>query len=177
MLNHNIWFLSPMTRKENLILTYQILYVSQQDLSHAAFFADHMLEKSSHAESWEVNWKEYLHQVAYMTAMVTAYGRPFTECRGKPQFPARVLKNLIPEEKLLHNSLLDLRNKVYAHTELAERKVRPIIFNNKPSAIEVLPSMRMSASELIAVRHLIKKISISIDARLKELAPDIQGEI
>ncbi|WP_145927220.1 hypothetical protein [Jeongeupia sp. USM3] len=165
-----------MSRQKNVLLTYQILYVSQQDLSQAAFFAQHLLDKALHFEPWEARWQSYLHQGAYMTAMVVAYGRPFTESRGYPRFPAKLLQNLTPEEKDLHSSLLSLRNKIYAHTDLIERKVRPIFFNDKPSAIEALPPMRMSASELKSVRLPISKISHSINAKLHELVPEVREE-
>ena len=160
--------MSPTALAQSLA-TYQLLHVAQQDLSQAAFFADHLRRQGWHAEPWEVSWQDYLHQGAYMTSMVVAYARPFTESRGWPKFPSRLLR-LDQEQKLLHKRLLQLRNEIYAHTDVAARKIRPIVFEGKPSAIEVLPPMRMSPSELLAVRKLIFGIGEAVNIRLEELA-------
>lgn len=155
-----------------MVATYQLLHVAQQDLSQAAFFADHLRQQGWHAEPWEGSWQDYLHQGAYMTAMVVAYARPFTGSRGWPKFPARLLR-LDAEQKLLHERLLQLRNELYAHSDVAARRARPIMFKGKPNAIEALPPMRMSATELLAVRKLILTISQGVNARLEELSRDV----
>lgn len=156
--------------KRNDRETYQLLHVAQQDLSQAAFFADHLLTQCWHFEPWETTWREYLHQSAYVTAMVVAYGRPFTESRGWPKFPTRILKVLDQDQKKVHERLLALRNEVYAHTDVSARKVRPIIFNGKPTAVEVLPPMRFDAEELRSIRQLVSTISHAIQAKLQELS-------
>ncbi len=155
--------------KNNAHQTYQILHVAQLDLSQAAFFADHLITQGWHFETWETNWRTYLHQSAYVTAMVVAYSRPFTESRGWPKFPTRLLQ-LDPDKKKLHKRLLDLRNQVYAHTDVAARKIRPIVFKGKPTAIEVLPPMRFTNEEISAIRQLIVTISHAIQAKLQELS-------
>jgi hypothetical protein len=154
---------------KNLLETYQLLHVAQQDLSQSAFFADHLLNKGWHFEPWEVAWQTYLHQGAYMTAMVIAYSRPFTESRGFSKFPNKLLQ-LDSKEKELHKRILDLRNEIYAHADVASRKIRPIIFNGSPNAIEALPPMSMSQSDMLEIRCLISKISISVKNRILELS-------
>jgi len=157
-------------QKNNNLTTYQLLHVAQQDLSQAAFFADHLRLNRWSAEPWEVNWKQYLHQCAYMTAMVTAYCRPFTIARGFPKFPSRLLK-LDNEQRELHERLLALRNEVYAHSDIKSRKVRPMSRNGSRTTVEVLPPMRMSEEELMAVRILITHISQAIQERMSVVRP------
>lgn len=157
---------------QQLLQTYQLLHVAQQDLSQAAFFCDHLLHKGWTREPWEGTWQTYLHQSAYVTAMVVAYCRPFTVSKGWPKFPTRLVR-LNPEEKALHDRLLDLRNEVYAHTDVASRAVRPITLNSRPTAVEVLPPMRFSVEELTAIRRIIRSTSLNIQAKLEDLSPSL----
>ncbi|ORE84963.1 hypothetical protein ATO7_16444 [Oceanococcus atlanticus] len=159
--------------KDNSHETFQLLYVAQLDLSHAAFFADQLRVKGWHFEPWEVHWKKYLHQAAYVTSLVVSYGRPFTESRSWAKFPKRILRGLNQQQKELHGRLLTLRNEVYAHTDVQARKIRPITIEGKPSAIEVLPSMRFSDTELQEIRELIHVISFGVNERLEELSKNV----
>lgn len=52
------------------------------------------------------------------TALVVAYGRPFTRTRSDPCLPAGALKVLSPELTETHAYLLEARHKVYAHSEI-----------------------------------------------------------
>jgi hypothetical protein len=158
--------------RRHALQTYQLLYVAQQDLSQAAFFCDHLLHKGWAREPWQGRWQTYLHQGAYVTAMVVAYCRPFTVSRGWPKFPTRLLQ-LNADEKILHQQLLDLRNAVYAHSDVEARKIRPIAFGGLPTAIEVLPSMRFPLERLQAIRQMIRLVSVNIQARLEELSPSL----
>lgn len=159
--------------QKNALQTYQLLYVAQLDLSQAAFFADYLLTQGWHFEPWEVNWKKYLHQGAYVTSMVVAYSRPFTESRGWPKFPKKILRVLSPKEKDLHNRLLTLRNEVYAHSDIESRKIRPITIGGKPSAFEVLPPMRFNSTELAEIRVMIRTISLAIKEKVDELSATV----
>ena len=129
--------------ERNAKQTYALFYAGQQDLDQAAFYANHLQSKGWYLEPWEGSWQNYLHQAAYVTSMVICYGRPFTESRGWPKFPKRILRVLITEQKQLHRHLLDLRNGVYAHTDVAARKNRPITLGEHPSAIEVIPPLKL----------------------------------
>ncbi|WP_022943176.1 hypothetical protein [Psychromonas hadalis] len=159
-----------MHSKNNSHQTYELLHVSQQDLSNAAFFAEHLLSQGWHYEPWEIDWRMYLHQSAYVTSMVVAYCRPFAISRGNPKFPSKLLRVLDSEQKQLHERLLKLRHQVYAHSEIALRKVRPVVFEGKPSATEVLPAMRFDRNELILIRQMITVISIEVQGKLESLS-------
>ncbi len=155
--------------------TYQLLYVAHLDLRQAAFFADHIASKKMHMEPWEGSWKTYLHQCAYMTAMVIAYARPFTESRGWPKFPQRLLR-LSPEQKALHNRVLNLRNEVYAHPNVEAKHVQPIIFEGRPTAVLSLPPMRLPAQDVEMLREIIRTVCADIQRRLEELSPQVAGQ-
>ena len=155
---------------DNVLLTYKVLHLAQIDLSQSAFFADHLCAQRFHYEPWEINWKDYLHQMAYMTSLIVAYSRPFIPGRGFPNFPSNLLKDLTLIEKQLHEKLIDQRNRTHAHTDLDLKKVRLIIQNGTPNAIEAHPHLRMSADEIKEIRKLIYKISIAIQKKMSEIA-------
>lgn len=160
----------PSEAKSNELKTYQLLHIALLDLSQAAFFTDHLLTENWCAEPWEVSWQQYLHQAAYVTAMVVAYSRPFTDSRGWPKFPGRLLRSLNETQRNMHARLMSLRNEVYAHSDIAARKIRPITIDGTPTATEALPPMRFDASELRQVRETIRAISLAIVEKQRELA-------
>lgn len=162
----------PSGTKENRLPTYQLLHVALQDLRQAAFFADHLLTRGWHFEPWEAHWRTYNHQTAYMTAMVVAYCRPFTPSRGWPKFPAKLLR-LDAAQKQMHARLLDLRNEVYAHSDVESRKIRPIRFKGYPTAIERLPAMCLPPEEVRQVRQTIGVIVNAIQVKLHELSKSV----
>ena len=51
---------------------YEVLYVAQEDLAQATYFASHLLKKGWHFEPWERRWTTYMQQSAYTTALVVA---------------------------------------------------------------------------------------------------------
>lgn len=64
------------------------------------------------------------HYWAYHTAIVAAYGRPFTENKPLGRLPAApVLRTLTPEQRELHEAILENRNAVAAHSDLRARPV------------------------------------------------------
>lgn len=105
--------------------------------------------------------------------MVIAYCRPFTDSRGWPKFPKRLLR-LTPEERELHERLLSLRNAVYAHSDIEARNIRPVWLNEHPTAVEALPPMRFSMAELESIRKLIYLICMNIAGKLDELFPSVK---
>lgn len=154
---------------------YQRLYVAQDDLRQAAYFAEYLLKKGWHFQPWEKRWTTYMQQSAFTTALVVAYARPFTESRGWPKLPKRLV-TYTAEQKMLHQRVLALRNEVYAHTDVAKRQVRPVAILGKPSAIEALPPMRFTKNEIATLSGMISATYNAIDARLAELIPSIQDE-
>lgn len=99
------------------------LYVAADDISVARQWAEHLKKKKWYRRPWS-RGKIYLHQSAYVTAIVVAYGRVFAPGRNGLNFP----KRLVPydaAEKGLHERLLELRHKVHAHSDLDKWTVQP----------------------------------------------------
>jgi len=154
---------------------YKRLYVAQEDLRQAASFAAYILKNGWHFHPWERRWTTYMKQSAYTTALVISYARPFTESRGWPRIP----KRLVPydqEQKALHERILTLRNEVYAHTDVEKRDVRPSKILGRPSAIEMLPSMRLSKEETEKILQMIRLTNDAISIRLAQLIDAVQDE-
>jgi len=154
---------------------YQRLHVAQEDLRQAAYFAEYILKKGWHSPPWERRWTTYMQQSAYITALVVAYARPFTESRGWPKLPKRLL-TYTAEQKFLHKRVMELRNEIYAHSDVAKRNVRPIAILGRPSAIEKLPPMMFTKDETQMLLMMIRAVSNAINARLAELIHSAQDE-
>src|SRR3974390_2103789 len=81
------------------------LLVSQDDITFAQYCANVLLKKGWHDQPWERRGKVYEQQAVFTTALVTAYGRPFTKSKGWPRLP----ENLITynhRENSLHEKLM-----------------------------------------------------------------------
>jgi len=165
---------SPDRKKQDLLL-YKRLYVAQEDFRQAASFAKFILKNGWHFKPWEKRRMTYMKQSAYTTALVVSYARPFTESRGWPRIPRR----LVPynqEQKALHKRILTLRNDVYAHTDVEKRDVRPFKIYGQPSAIEMLPQMRFTKEETERIIQMIRLANEAISNRLTQLIDTIQDE-
>src|SRR5664280_3312425 len=95
---------------------YSRLYVSSLDLDFAGYCLGVLLEKGWHYQAWERPGRIYKQQSAFTSALVIAYGRPFTTSKGWPQFPAE-LKDFDLEESALHEHMMELRHTIYAHSD------------------------------------------------------------
>ena len=90
---------SPEDSKAHERGLYALLHVAEEYLLQAGFFAAHTLKKGWHFEPWEKRWSVYMQQAAFTTALATAYSRPFTESRGWPKFPMRLLSAFDTEQR------------------------------------------------------------------------------
>jgi len=161
--------------KQDLQL-YALLHVAEEDLRQAKFFAAHILKKGWHFEPWEKRWSVYMQQAAFTTALATAYSRPFTESRGWPKFPMRLLKAFNPEQRQLHKRVLNLRNLIYAHSDVGSRFIRAVRLDGYPTAIETLPPMRFTREEIVTLQSMIAIAQESISSRKHELVVSVVGE-
>jgi hypothetical protein len=155
---------------------YALLHVAEEDLRQANFFAAHILKKGWHFEPWEKRWSVYMQQAAFTTALATAYSRPFTESRGWPKFPMRLLKAFDTEQQKLHKRVLKLRSLVYAHSDVGNRFNRPVSLEGYPTAIEALPPMRFTREEIATLQSMITIAQESIRARKHQLITSVAGE-
>lgn len=103
---------------------YEKLRTSIQDLLYASAYGAVILKKKWKAKPWS-RGSTYLQQSAYITAMVTAYGRAFTESRGWPMLPRGIMGVYTKDQKKVHKRIMTLRNSLYAHSDSAHYYVRP----------------------------------------------------
>lgn len=155
---------------------YSLLHVAEEDLRQAEFYATYLLKKGWHHQAWERRWTVYMQQAAFTTALATAYSRPFTVSRSWPKFPTRLLRHFDAAQRELHRQIVNLRNSVYAHSDIGGRLVRPFSLEGDPTAIERLPSMRFTREELERLKAMIKVIQSAIAARKMELLPQVAVE-
>ena len=155
---------------------YALLHVAQEDLRQAAFFAAHLIKKGWHFEPWEKRWTIYMQQAAFTTALSAAYSRPFTESRGWPKFPEKLLRSFNTEQRNLHKRILKLRSLMYAHSDVGSRFIRAVSFEGYPTAIEAMPPMRFTRAELLALQLMTSVVQGAIAARKSELLASVTSE-
>ncbi len=150
---------------------YSRLHVSSLDLDLAKYCVDVILKKRWHHQPWEKRGAIYLQQSAFMSALVTAYARPFTESRGWPKLPPD-LKEFTCEENKLHDQLIELRNTVYAHSDSKNYSIRPWRAPNFATDIVGAPVLRISAEEAARLKRMIQKLQVAIRRRMTEIVPN-----
>lgn len=147
---------------------YSRLYVAEKDLAAAQSFAQHLLKKRWHHAPWERRASIYMQQAAFTSALITSYARPFTKSIGWPQVPSRLVC-LTKSQTELHKQLLSLRHQVYAHSDSARYKVRPLHMGNWRTDIFGAPFFRLTAKEVSGVLEITNKVRREIEKELSRL--------
>ena len=149
---------------------YSRLFVSSRDLGFAAYCVGFVLKKGWHYKPWEKRGSVYLQQSAFMSALATAYARPFTRSYGWPSFPEELIR-FSTEESELHKRMIDQRNSIYAHSDSKCYSVKPWRAEDFSTNIVGAPELRISAEEAALLREMICKLQASIRNRMEELVP------
>jgi hypothetical protein len=149
---------------------YSRLYVSDLDLSAAAFSLALIIKKRWHHLPWEKRGSIYQQQAAYTTSFIVSYARPFNSSFGWPKFP----KDLIPfssDEWILHKEIIDLRNSVVAHSDSKSYLIRP--WRSKALATDIVsaPILRITADQGLQLAQMIHKLQSSIHIALQQILP------
>ena len=154
---------------------YQRLTVWRHDLSEAAYFAGFLLKKGWHFDPWDkkIRWPTYMQQAAFTTALVAAYCRPFVETRNGAVLSMKLAPYTDGEHEL-HEKLKSLRNTVYAHSDIELRQVRPVSFNGRATAIERLPSLKLTRGETERTLAMIAKTSKAIGEKIQDLIARVE---
>lgn len=146
---------------------YSKLFVSRRDINFAQSCAYVLLKKGWHSKPWERRGTVYFQQAVYTSALVTSYGRVFTESKGWSRFPRKLLGVYSDEERTLHSQLLTLRNEVYAHSDSASYSIRPWRSENFSTDIVSAPILMMSAIDLQLFLGMTGRLTAAIDGRLQ----------
>jgi hypothetical protein len=117
-----------------------------------------------------------IQQVAFTTTMIVAYARPFSPGRGNLNFPNRLL-GYSKEEQLLHDRLLVLRNKEYAHADASTYKVTPFRGDLGVKSMQSIRDVRFTIKDIDLFLQMTKPVIGRVDARMEELRQSGNNEI
>lgn len=148
---------------------YSKLYVSKNDIAFARYCAGVLLEHGWHAEPWEMRETMYQQQAAFTTALVTAYARPFTHSKGWPDFPSKLIDTYDQREKALHQKIMKLRHKVYAHSDSESYSIHPSRGENCTITTVIEPTMRITAEDAKLFEAMSSKLLSSIHVRMEAI--------
>jgi hypothetical protein len=118
---------------ENAKRRIKRILISYLDISDAQIYASHLLRHKYHGDYLNtlvdsdeeyvdfLGSDEFQNMKALTTALIVSYSRPFTRNEAKesaiPSLPNRFLKSYDSFEMDLHNKILNLRNKAFAHSD------------------------------------------------------------
>lgn len=152
---------------------YERLYVSSLDLSMARQYAGHLLKKGWHSAPYERRGSIYMQQSAFTTSLVVSYARPFTRGDGWPPFP-REFRQYGSAESTLHEHLMTLRHKVYAHSDSSSYTVTPWRIDAELlTDIQGTPFLRLSKAECELVVSMINGIHHLLTPKLRVLQREL----
>jgi hypothetical protein len=157
---------------EELGQRYQQFYVWLRDFRLAAEFATHILDRGLHFAT--PNKPTYVEQVAFTTALIVSYTRPFAKKEG-PIFPVSLVK-YTRDEKQLHNRLRNQRNKIYAHSDDLRSRFIPVDDAESPiSAVFVGPAFTLTQKEVAdTVQKLLAKLIDVTEQELEKLTHQLR---
>lgn len=160
--------------KPDSLKKYSEFIVWAGDMRDASSFANYLLKNGLHFAPYarEIRWSTYMRQAAFTTSLVMAYCRPFTKSRNCSIYPIKKA-GLSKIERAQHDFLLKSRNEIYAHSDVAIRRVRPVKIDAAYTAIETVPFLRLSRDETTIILSNIRKISDAIALDKKNLGPEV----
>ena len=156
--------LSLMDRDKRL---YMKLYTSRSDIDFARDCAKHILKKGWFREPWS-RGTIYFQQSVYVTSLAVSYSRPFAIGRNGHAFPNRLIP-YTSEEGAFHNHLLDLRNKVHAHSDLDRWEVRPWQSGSFETEMVGQPWLIIKQPKIELFLGMTDRLQTSISQRMKEI--------
>lgn len=133
------------------------LYISIEDLRLASYFAHYLLSKKLHYHQWEKRGRVYERQAAFTISLVVSYCRPFTESIGLPTIPKRLIDFTKAQQKL-HSQILDLRHKIYAHSDGGKYEVKPVGDEVFHTSIFSSNSFMLTKEDLTQLYSMINKL-------------------
>jgi hypothetical protein len=70
---------------------YDRLMASSHDFAQANFYARYLLKKGRHGQPWERRGTIYQQQTAFVTNLIVACARPFTNGKAWSSFPEKLV--------------------------------------------------------------------------------------
>lgn len=155
------------TRKQ-----FERLFASAHDFAQANFCARHLLKKGWHSMPGERRGTIYAQQTAFVTNLVVAYARPFTESKGWPAFPSKLV-TFDPPQRDMHDRLLKWRHQIFAHSDSQHFSFTPFDGGSFKTTIEQVPFAVLSAEETARVEGMTRQLLKTTNQRLDELHAEL----
>lgn len=149
------------------------LLVSHDDIALAQYCASVLLKKGWHDQPWERRGKVYEQQAVFTTALVTSYGRPFTNSRGWPRLPENMI-TYDHQEQMLHDQIMKMRHTVYAHSDSVSYRLLLGRIGTTPITLIRRPVMRITADDTKLFLAMTDKLLSSIISRIEFLAEEAE---
>ena len=146
---------------------YEKLHTATGDLSLAVSYSDFILKKGWKAKPWS-RGSTYLQQSAFVTAIVTAYGRAFTRSKGWPSLPKEFLDVYDAVENRVHDDIMNKRHKLYAHSDSENYGVRPWK-SDFHSDISKFVIFEIDHADICALQVMCRKMISTISVRMGEI--------
>lgn len=128
------------------------LMMSSLDFRHALSAATFLLEDVD----WEIGrctQEDRRRFKCYETSMVVSYGRPFSHARGMAaSFSWKQLGRdfaMSVEEKILHEMLIDARNRIYAHSDSDRSDITASIWRSDLGEGKTFDFLSIEGGELL----------------------------
>jgi hypothetical protein len=147
-----------------------------EDMQLAQFFARHLLKNEYHFDFMKSRRRltTYRHQIAYVTAFVIHYARPFTKAHGWPMLDQSVLP-YTTVERSLHDRLLTDRHQLWAHTDGDHFGARAV--SGMPFTIYRRPPLHVECGDLNVALRMIPKAMEHFGGMARQRRANIDREI
>jgi hypothetical protein len=146
---------------------YGKLHVSRDDIEIARSCASYIKRKGWHTYSFRRRGTVRIQQISFTTTMIVAYARPFATGGGDINLPKRLIK-YGNDEKKLHERLLLLRKKEYAHSDASTYTVTPYKGGSIISAVNIR-DVRFTEQEIDLFLLMTDGLLARITERMEEL--------
>lgn len=131
--------------------------IAHRDFQHAADCVRVLLKREWFKPILGRRSDAAVQQYALVTALVITYARPFTSNYGFGKFDENAA-DFSAEERNEHTRLMNLRNKIYAHSEHTQYEWEPWVTPHFTTAIETAPDFSISEARLLNIEPMIKKL-------------------
>lgn len=146
---------------------YGKLYMSSHDIGIARECADYLAKKGWFGLTLRRRGSTQIQQISFTTTLIVSYSRPFKPGRGSIAFPTRLLK-YDTEQKAFHDKLLNLRDKVHAHTDENSYEIRPYD-NAFIKSIDRIPYTHFTVEEIDLFLNMTAGVVRRIADRMEEI--------
>ena len=145
---------------------YRRLWTSRNDLEKAKSYTEYILRKRLH--SGHIRTKgAYFQSGAFTTALVISYARTFIDPKGW-QDKLLALSRPSAEQLKLHETLMSMRNELFAHSDLRHYDITPGRFGSMRTETVDATHFELEADEIRLLDHHIGHLCAKISREMME---------